>query len=152
MTRHNGTRKRPADAGAALVEMTLIAPFLIMLLIGIVEVARYATFAIMVGNAARAGVQYGAQNMVLAMDSAGMANAAKNDAQNIAGLSNPTATYFCKCSDGTSSTCQPTDCSTSHRLVYVQVTVSGTFTSMLHFWGVQNTFPVTSQATMRVAQ
>ena len=146
------SRASRGDAGAALVEMTIVAPLLILLLIGIVEVARYATFAIMVGNAARAGVQYGAQSMVLALDSSGMQNAAKNDAQNIAGLQNPSAGYFCKCSDGTASTCLPTDCSSSHRLVYVQVTVTGTFNSMFHFPSVQNTFPVSATATMRVAQ
>ena len=91
------SRASRGDAGAALVEMTIVAPLLILLLIGIVEVARYATFAIMVGNAARAGVQYGAQSMVLALDSSGLQNAAKNDAQNIAGLQNPSAGYFCKC-------------------------------------------------------
>ena len=140
------------DAGAALVEFTLVAPLLILLLIGIVEVARYATFAIMVGNAARAGVQYGAQNMVAAMDSSGMQSAAANDAQNIAGLNTPSAGYYCKCADGTASTCAATDCANSHRLVYVTVTVSGIFHSMLKFPSVQNTFPVSATATMRVAQ
>ena len=130
MTHAPRKQKRPRDAGAALVEMTLVAPLLILLLIGIVEVARYATFAIMVGNASRAGVQYGAQNLVLALDNNGMQNAATNDAQNITGLGPVVATHFCRCADGSASTCQSTDCATSHRLVYVQVTVSGNFTSI----------------------
>lgn len=131
--------------------MTIVAPLLLLLLIGIVEVARYANFAIMVGNAARAGVQYGAANLVAAADSAGMQSAALADGQNITGLT-ATASHFCQCSDGSASTCLPTDCAASHRLVYVHVNTAGTFPSLVHFWGLPQSYSVNGQATMRVAQ
>ena len=48
-------------------------------LIGAAEFARAAYAYIEVSNAARAAVQYGAQNDATALDTAGMLTAAKND-------------------------------------------------------------------------
>jgi Flp pilus assembly protein TadG len=137
--------------GQAIAELALIAPLLILLLIGLVEVGRFADLSIMVGNAARAGVQYGAQNLVTAADTTGMQNAATADAQNVAGIT-ATASSFCKCADGSASTCQPTDCSANHRLTYVTVTTTGTFTSLIHFAKIQPSITIGGSATMRVAE
>jgi Flp pilus assembly protein TadG len=142
---------RSADAGQALAEVAVIVPLLVLLLIGLIEVGRYANFSILVSNAARAGVQYGAQNLVTVADNVAMQNAATADAQNIAGLT-ATATHFCKCSDGTASTCLPGDCSSSHRLVYVQVDTTGTFASLLNFGGIVPSLTVAGHAVMRAAQ
>ena len=142
---------RSADAGQALAEMAIIVPLLVLLLIGLVEVGRYAHFSILVSNAARAGVQYGAQNLVTAADNAAMQTAATADAQNIAGLS-AVATHFCKCADGSASSCLPTDCSASHRLVYVQVDTTGTFSSLLNFSGIVPSLTIKGKAVMRAAQ
>ena len=142
---------RSADPGQALAEVAVIVPLLVLLLIGLIEVGRYANFSILVRNAARAGVQYGAQNLVTAADNTAMQNAATADAQNIAGLT-ATATHFCKCSDGSASTCLPADCASSHRLVYVQVDTTGTFSSLLNFGGIVPTLTVAGRAVMRAAQ
>ncbi|HEY0614374.1 MAG TPA: TadE/TadG family type IV pilus assembly protein [Candidatus Elarobacter sp.] len=140
-----------AEGGSAIAETAVIAPLIMLLLIGLVEVGRYAQFSIVVGNAARAGVQYGAQNLGTADDGAGMTAAALGDAQNAAGLS-ATSSQFCRCADGTTSTCQPADCPASHRLVFVQVDATGTFASMLHVPGIPGSQTITSRAVMRVAQ
>jgi Flp pilus assembly protein TadG len=142
---------RAADTGQAIAELAVITPLLILLLIGLVEVGRFAEFSILVSNAARAGVQYGAQNLVTAADNTAMQNAATADAQNVSGLT-ATATSFCKCADGTTSTCQPTDCSSSHRLVYVQVDTTGTLQSLLHLPGIPGSLTIAGRAVMRVNQ
>lgn len=142
------------DAGSALVEMLLIAPVLLILLIGLIEVGRIDDFAIRVGNAARAGVQFGAQNEATAGDTQGMQNAANTDAQNSSITSVAVPTY-CKCADGTASTCQQGDCATSHRLQWVKVTASGTFSTGLNslFLPVSlRTITISQTAIMRVAQ
>ncbi len=151
MTAQGLRRLARADSGSAIAELAVIAPLLVLLLIGLIEVGRFAQYSIVVANAARSGAQYGAQNLGTAADLTGMAAAARNDAQNITGLS-ATAVQFCRCADGTSSTCLPTDCGTSHRLVFVQVDATGTFTSILHFPAVPASQTITSRATMRVAQ
>ncbi|HEV3089082.1 MAG TPA: TadE/TadG family type IV pilus assembly protein [Candidatus Elarobacter sp.] len=140
------------ESGSALVELSVIAPLLALLLIGSFEVGRFAQFAIVVGNAARAGVQYGAHDLVTANDNTGMRTAALNDGGNIAGLSVTTASHYCTCADGSASTCQPTDCPASHRLLFVQVDTTGSFPSLFHFPGVPVTFNVNGHAVMRVGQ
>jgi hypothetical protein len=105
-----------------------------------------------VGNAARAGVQYGAQTLGTAANIPGMQAAATNDA----GIATVKAQAFkyCQCADGTASTCapSPTDCASSHRLVFVRVDTTGTFNSIVHFPGVPQSQTITSTAIMRVAQ
>jgi Flp pilus assembly protein TadG len=66
--------------GQALIEMAIALPILIGLLLGIIEIGRYAYLAILVSNSARAGAIYGAQNLVDAVNTAGIAAAAQNDA------------------------------------------------------------------------
>jgi Flp pilus assembly protein TadG len=131
--------------------MAIIAPFLILLIAGLVEVGRFANFSILVSNAARAGVQYGAQNLATAQDRVGTQNAATADAQNAGGIS-ATASFYCKCANGTTSTCQSGDCATNHRIVYVQVDTTGVYQSIIHYPGFPGTLTVTDRAVMRVAQ
>ena len=140
------------ESGSALLEMAVVAPLLILILVGAFEVGRFAQLAIVVGNAARAGVQYGAHDLITANDNAGMRTAALNDGQNMTGLTVTTATHFCRCADGSASTCQATDCSSSHRLVFVQVDTNGAFSSLFHLPGVPATFNVNGHAVMRVGQ
>ena len=143
-----------ADSGSALAEIALVLPLLVLVLLGLIEVGRFGNYTILVGNAARAGVQYGAQNTVTAADVAGMQNSAKSDGQNITGLT-ATASSFCKCSDGTASTCLATDCPTSHRIIYVQVLTSATVPSLTNSSVLPvplRSIAVQGKAVMRVAQ
>lgn len=142
-----------ASAGAALAELVIIAPMLLLLLIGLIEAGRAGDKAIRVGNAARAGVQFGAQNLAAAGDFQGMQNSANTDAQDNAVTS--TASNFCQCADGTASTCQQGDCATSHRIVFVQVVSTGTWSSLLNYNGLPaglKNFTIARTAIMRVAQ
>jgi len=142
---------RSADRGQALAELAVITPLLLLLVIGLIEVGRYAQLSIVVANAARAGAQYGTQSVAAALDGAGMQNAATADAQNDPNIT-ATATYFCSCANGATSTCQAGDCATSHRLIYVQVDVTGRFTSMIHWYAFQPALTIPSRSVMRVVQ
>jgi len=147
----HGSRSREGERGQAIAELACIAPLVLLILVGLIEAGRFANFSIMVANAARAGVQYGAQNLVTAADTTGMQSAAAADAQNVSGLST-TASYFCKCADGSASSCLPSDCPTNHRITYVQVNATGTFSSLLHLASMRPSVTVASSATMRVSQ
>jgi Flp pilus assembly protein TadG len=154
MLRLNQRRLATDDDGAALTEIVIVLPLLVLLLIALVEVGRYGNYMIVVGNAARAGVQYGAQNLVTAANLTAMQNSALNDAQGVSGIT-ATASNYCECADGSASTCLPTDCSTSHRIVYVQVLTTGTMPSLTNFSGLPaslKTITVQGKAVMRVAQ
>ncbi len=139
------------QSGQALVELALTMPLLILLLVGAAEFARLAYAAIETSNAARAGVQYGAQNHVTASDFGGMQIAAANDGQNVPGLTS-TAIHFCGCADGTPSTCSTGDCAGSRMLEYVQVNTSSTVDPLFYYPGLPRTFTLNGQAVMRVWQ
>jgi Flp pilus assembly protein TadG len=150
-------RPRPlatCDSGSALAEIAIVLPLLVLLLIGLMEVGRYGNYTIVAGNAARSGVQYGAQNLETAADITGMQTRALSDGQNLSGLT-ATASNYCECADGSTSTCLATDCPTSHRIVYVQVLTSATIPSLTNFAylpAALRTVTVRGQAVMRVAQ
>lgn len=71
-------------------------------------------------SAARAGVAYEAQNRVGASDTAGMTQAAQQDASSI---KDPpvTASHYCACSDSSASTCSTMDCPGNRIIGYVNV-------------------------------
>jgi Flp pilus assembly protein TadG len=157
-TRRTSRRKAPGmrailagEGGQSLLEFAVLAPVILLLLVGAIEIGRLAYLSILVNNAAHAGVQYGAQNLATAADNSGMQNAALNDGQNIAGLT-ASASHYCTCADGSSSSCQATDCAGSHRLVYVQVNTTGQFQSLFAYPGLPASYTVSGQAVMRVAQ
>lgn len=155
------SRFRDSEHGLAVVEFAVLVPVLVLIIMGIAEIGRFAYFSVLVGNAARAGAQYGAQNLHTATDTSGMETAALNDGQNglsISGLTadSPAPTHFCQCVDssGTATdlaSCIPTDCTAgTHRVVFAQVTVNGSFTSLFRYPGLPSSFTVSRTAIMPV--
>lgn len=139
------------DAGQALVETALIFPMLVALLLGAAEFARVAYAAIEVANAARAGVQYGAQSGYDASDSTGIATAASKDAANVTGLVT-TSSIACICSDGTASTCANTDCASSHTEEILTVNTQATIDPLIHVPGLPRTYTVKGKAIQKCVQ
>jgi Flp pilus assembly protein TadG len=161
----NGPAILKSSSGQSLLEVALLTPMLLALLLGSIELGRYAYISILVGNAARAGAAYGAQNLILSADTAGIQTAAKNDFQNNGqNTTNLTVTSSNSCgcdSNGTiaaapscSTATNPNAsiCATGHWIVMVSVTASGTFTSLFNYPGIPSPLIVSNTATMRVAQ
>jgi hypothetical protein len=122
-------------------------PVFMFLLIGMIETGRYVRMAILASHAARAGVQYGAQSVFTAIDTVGISNAAVQDGQNLSNWQ-VTSNHFCT-NNGAIATC-PAGEPSSTTAYYVQVVVTGTFTSLLKYPGIQNSELITSTAVMRV--
>lgn len=142
---------RRMDAGQALVETALVFPLMVAMLVGAAELARVIFAAIEVTNAAKAGVQYGAQNGYTAQDSSGILTAAQGEAANVSGLS-ATTSLACVCSDGTASTCANTDCSNSHLEETLTVNTQATIDPVIHLPGLPKTYTVKGQAIQRCLQ
>src|ERR1700736_1219856 len=104
MTSHYHRNRTRHSSGQSAVELALSLPLLIALLLTVVEAGRICLVAIALASAARAGVQYGAQSLTYVTDNAGMQNAAVADAPHLGGMT-ATGSHFCKCSDGSTSTC-----------------------------------------------
>ena len=166
-----------SESGQSLIELALLTPLLLILVIGIAEMGRFSYFAILVGNAARAGAAWGAQNLPTSADTADIKTAAQNDCQNCGSLSTtgltvtsspvctcdnagslnpnpPTAAYCNSATNATAGTC-----TVGHWVVLVQVTTTGTFKPMFTYpaGGLFGMFKIpsltfSSTATQRVAQ
>lgn len=161
----NSLRERPTrpramsrfsscERGQSVLELALVTPILLLLLVGIIEIGRFAYYSILVANAARAGAQYGAQNLATAKDTLRIRAAAQND-----GLASLTVTpaQLCGCTATDLDACPTTPprptCGFGRPLpVYVQVQAKGTFPALFSYPGLPSSITVTSTETMRVAQ
>jgi Flp pilus assembly protein TadG len=133
--------------GQSAVELALLAPVLTFVLVVAADFSRVYYMSIEAANAARAGVQYGAQTTTTASDTAGMQQAALNDASNLSGLT-AIASNFCECPPSTSHvTCSSTTCSGME--MYVQVNISAQFQTLVHYPGIASTVTLNKSALMR---
>ncbi len=141
-----------AESGQAMVETAASAMILATLLMGGIDVGRYTYDGMILGNAARAGVQYGAQNFQTAADNTGMQTAASKEGANLA-LMSVTATQYAMC-DGTKITpitqSAISSCSTP-ATIYVSVTTTGAFKPTITFPGIPNTLTITRTNVMQVS-
>jgi len=154
--------------GLALTEFALTIPLAFVLFIGVLDFGRVFYTAMTVSHAARAGVQWGAQDNVRSGDFAGMRQAASDAAGDVSGVTT-TACRYCKCADGTGgcSSCSgdsvlgaSTDgcsdasgclsaCALDAPQVYVSVGVAKTFTTLFPYPGVPRTTQLNRTAIMR---
>jgi Flp pilus assembly protein TadG len=165
-TRFANRQRRPArrrihysESGQSLVEVALILPFVLILLMGVIEIGRYAYIGILVGNAARAGAAYGSQSLAQSVDATGITTAAdndfKNNGQNVSSL-NVTSSVACGCdSAGTvaAASCTGTGagtCAAGHWTVTLTVTASGTFHPLFNYPGISNSITISRSSAMRV--
>lgn len=131
-----------------------MTPLLMLILIGIIEIGRFTYFAILVGNAAHAGAEYGAQDLKTAGDTSGIKNAVLNDGQNISGLSpSPAPSVFYICWNGTTaqSSNAPT-CTTAgyHAVEYIQASATGQFNTIVKWPYLPQSMNLTRNASIRV--
>jgi Flp pilus assembly protein TadG len=148
--------KRRGDGGQSLAEVALLTPLLLLLLVGTIEVGRFAYYSIEVSNAARAAVQYGAQSLANSQDTAGIQIAADKDAPDISGLG-VAPTTSCACSNNPAS---PVLCATApvvclppnHSVVFLEVDTTKAITPLFSYPGLPSAFTANGKAIMRVAQ
>lgn len=141
-----------SQSGAAIVEFALVAPVLIFLVIGLIEIGRFMFFGIVAAHAAEAGAQYGSQSLTNAYNSSGISSAANADSSNTTWHVVPTQV----CYQGTtlvtcpSTTPDPQSTPDASITYYVNVKVTGTLTTLLNYPGIPNSVPVSASTTMRV--
>ncbi len=153
------------ERGQSLIEVALLTPLLAGLLLGVIEIGRYAYISVLVGNAAHAGALYAAQGLAYAYYPPGITAAAKSDyqnnGQNPSTLTVSAPIYACGCeSQGvmTPSACStsasPTAgiCATGQDWVEtVSVTASGTYKALFNYPWIPSSITVSATSTMNVA-
>jgi Flp pilus assembly protein TadG len=146
-----------SESGQSLLEFALLLPILLLLGLGVIEMGRFAYIGILVGNAARAGASWGAQNHTTAADTNnGIETAADNDFQNNGpslGSLNVSHSVICGCDNGgtiTTVTCTTVCPVGAHLVDSLSVTTSGTFGAIFNYPGIPTSITITRTATQRI--
>jgi Flp pilus assembly protein TadG len=132
------------QSGQAMIETALSSLFLMLLLLGGIELGMVAYAAIEVANSAKAAAQYSAMNggawTPTGLDTVGMLAAAQADAGNLVSNISFTSppTYVCRCTGAGVADCgtaPPTGCTGSHLVVTIKVQTEATYTPLVHAIG-----------------
>jgi Flp pilus assembly protein TadG len=137
------------EQGASLVELAFVLPLFPLLLCGALDFGRAFYLSVEVVGAAQAAAAYGSQNPT---DTAGMQNAALDDAPDVPNLSAGTPTSGCECLDGShyGAVCPTTaTCGGNNTVQRVNVTVTGTYSPLIPWPGVPSSMSLSSTASMR---
>ena len=143
MNGHSGDTR-----GTATVEMALTLPILILIVLGSTDLGRLFYDAVAVSNAARAGLSYGSLDEGKAGDSAKISLVASDDAQYVGGIS-VTSERICECADGSVVNCESGSCTEGAPKMYVKVTATKTWDTLLPYPGIPSSVPLTREAYMR---
>jgi Flp pilus assembly protein TadG len=144
------------EEGQSIVELSIMAPLLVVLMVGAVDVGSFIYGGIEVGNAAHAAVQYGAQSMSLVMDSAGIAAAGTADAKQLTAFRMSAPTTYCACDSNQSVTVScsqtsPAPCpSPDRRDLFLKVTASSTFTPIFHYPGLPGSLVISRTSIQQI--
>ena len=149
-------KSRRWDAGAIAVELAIAAPLLMLMMAGTADFARLFYHSVTLDNASGTGSFYGSQNGVLSADYDGMQVVAKNDAQDLEGVS-VTVDRYCACPNKTEKDCFADTCPGFYGetglyglpRAYVQVTVQQSFSPLLPWPGIPDSVVITEETFMR---
>ena len=140
-----------SESGASTVELAIVAPVLILLFMGVVVLGQWMFFGILAANAARAGTDYGEQNLTTAADGAGMTNAALQDGQNLSQFSATPHCYYISGSTTTPCATPPASATPAPGSVYyVEVDTTGKFKPLITYPGIPSSVTVSGKSVTRV--
>lgn len=134
-----------------MIEAGLLIPMMFLLCCGAMDFARVVYAGIEVANAARAGVQFGALTPGNSGNTAGMIQAATDDAADLgSGNVTATASNFCACTGTTGTVACSSTCTGATPNGYVTVTANYTFNTLFPCPGVPSQVVLSRTAKMRV--
>jgi Flp pilus assembly protein TadG len=137
-------------AGLAAIEFAIIGPILVLMLVCMVDLGSGIYGNMQVENAAQAGAEYAA---VHGFDVSSISNAVTS-ANLFPGIgASPAPSQFCGCPSSTGITtvaCSATCVSGSSAGVYVAVSSTGTYTTLLPYPLLPRSFTFASRSTVRI--
>jgi Flp pilus assembly protein TadG len=137
------------DDGQALIETSLSVMLFVLLIFGATEFARLAYAAIEVSNAAKAAVQYAAQNNATSGDTAGVQTAAANEAPNLT-VTAALLPVSIVCSDGSAFSKASGCAAGTFAISTVTVTTTSEYDPIIHIPGFGGAFALSGQASQVV--
>ena len=150
----NSSRDR---AGAAVVELALIASLLMLLTAGAIDFSRAFFSAITVANSAGTGSFFGSQSLVKSasvdiIDAVATHDAADLNAVTASPAVTVTSSTYCDCPDGAEVECAAVDCSGDYGMprVHAKTRVEFTYVPLFPWPGVPNPIIVAREHYVRV--
>jgi Flp pilus assembly protein TadG len=89
--RERPTTRQRGRTGSSLIEITLLAPWIIFLFVGTLDMGFYTYSLIAVENAARVAAEYTARNSTVAADQSGACTRARNELRMVPNIPASTA-------------------------------------------------------------
>lgn len=137
-------------SGNVTIEFGFLILILVTLAMGAFDFGRLGFRKIAITSAARAGAQYGTQDLVTAADTAGMIQAARNDIEDTGNALAIAARRYCDCPGQGEVACTVTCADGTYSLMYVEVTVPDQINFLFPYPGITSPRAVASTSTMRV--
>ena len=135
--------------GVAALEFALVVPFLLLMIVGIVDIGMGIYRKMQVQNAAQAGAQYAISHGY----SPSIADVVTN-ATTFPGIAaTPAPGQFCGCPSNSgvaTATCGSICVAGSTAGTYVVVSAMGTYNTIMSYPAIPGSFEMTAQATVRV--
>ena len=142
---------RRGSAGNVTIELAFLMTFLLTLVLGAYDFGRLAIEQSTVTNAARAGSQWAVLAQANASDSAGIIQAARDEADDVNNELTVTPRSFCRCAGSSAEVACSSNCADGqYAPLYVQVTVQDTLDLMFTYPGIDDIQSLSSISTMRV--
>jgi Flp pilus assembly protein TadG len=135
--------------GALSIEFAVIAPTLVLMLIGVLDLGMGIYRKMQVQNAAQAGAAYA----VLHGFTSSSIESAVTSATSFGVSASPAPSEFCGCASSggvTAATCGSTCSGGSSPGTYVTVSAQGTYTTLLPYPGIPNSYTLSAQSTVRL--
>jgi Flp pilus assembly protein TadG len=143
-----------SQAGTAMVEFALTAPVFLLMFMGIIEVGRYATYAVLAQASARSGANYGSANLMTAADLVGINQWATGDAQYLPAPITVTYQHLCS----VNGVLPPVACSWNqvtapvNTVYYIKVNVSAMYAPWVSYPGIPARVTISGSDYLRVQQ
>jgi Flp pilus assembly protein TadG len=134
-----------------MVELAVALPILILMAVGIMDYGRVFFTSIAVSNAARAGAEWGAQNLGVNSDKfTQMGDFAKLEGAQ-AGTINVSANRTCRCGVTVVTCSTASDCGGGYgpAAEYIEVTASKTVALLIKYPGLPTSINISRTATFR---
>jgi Flp pilus assembly protein TadG len=143
------------DRGAAAVEFALIAPLLLLMVLGVTEMGKIVYYRSVLESAARSGTQAGFSTSMTTSAEITTAQATMETAADLAitnsgigGTVTSTATVACECSDGTTVTCVTGTCASGSMRYIATVTMTRTYTPLFNMTNLPGGFNIDLNMTL----
>lgn len=137
-----------SESGAAVVELAIILPVLVLLAIGVAEFGRVYYTSITVANASTAGAQYASLNS--GINDAAIVQAARDDAGD-ATLAVTPINRVCRCPGSDAAVgCTSVCAGYGVPQYFVEVTATKTISLIFRYPGLPTTVPVSRMSVFRV--